>query len=761
MTRRVLLSLALFGMLAGAAVVVVRGGEAGAGDREGSEAASFAEGRDASRRQAPAFSKVLAPQRGSIVGSVVDGAGKAVARAAVTAHGPVSRATQSGADGTWRLADLDAGEYRLDASSGLLASEPVGPVPLAGGEELRDLVLVLEVGAALSGVVRDQRDGRPIPAATVTAGASGATSDEQGRFRLTGLPGGLLTLQAFAEGYVPRSSEVELVRGRERTGADVHLERAGRVFGRVTDNQGKPVPFAEVLSARYGFASRLSSLAPVAVTAEDGAFSGNVPPGRLELLARAAGYAEARTEEFDLGASEEHEANLQLGQGGTLFGQVRDAEGAGVSQCQVQAFDTVHGRITAQGSTGPGGQYWLAGVPQAVYLVFAACPTGRAEAGGVRLAEGAQVQVDLQLGSGTIAGRVVDAAGKPVAGAAIAVRPDGSAAPESPAGTSRADGTFELGRLAGSRFAVSASAPRGRAERAGVAPGTRDLVLALGSAELVGIVVGDRGAPVPDFVVYAEPQQLESGRPRSQRFLSSIGEFRMPLAPGRYGLKVGAPGYGNATVPGVEVRSGPPGPKVRVILTQGATVRGRTIDPQGVGVPGVRVATSPNMLFAYGRAAPVASGAFALSDEKGAFTLTGVAPGERVHLFAAKEGWQQKGPAFASASSGAEVSNVEVRLAPGSRRDEGEREFAGVGMTLGNRDGVVVIHEVFEGGPAREAGIRPGDQVLKVDGAPAPGGQLNEVIARIRGEVGTTVTLTVRRDGRESVLAIPRAVVKF
>ncbi|HEY3451869.1 MAG TPA: carboxypeptidase regulatory-like domain-containing protein [Myxococcales bacterium] len=759
MARRILLSIALFALLSGAAFLILREAvspaELAAGDAA-SAAASATPDASLPGLRGRLFSRL---QRGAIAGRVVDAAGKGVPGAQVTARGPALLELKAGAGGAWRLSDLEAGDYVLFASSGLLASDPVGPVPLGPGEELRDLALVLDTGAAISGTVLDSRDGKPVAGAKVGAGASTVAADDQGAFRLAGLPGGTVVLTATAEGYVPRTSEVELVRGRERTGTELHLDRAGRVKGRVTSN-GAPVAGAEVWAARYGFASRLSSLAPVAVTDPEGAFAGDVPPGRMELVARAMGYAEARTEEFELGAGEEREANLSLGQGGTVFGQVRDAEGAGVWGCRVEAWDTIHGRTTAASDSGTGGQYWIAGVPQAIYLIVASCAGGRAEIGGVRVAEGAQVQVDLQLGAGTIAGRVVDSAGKPVAGASIAVRPDGSAAPESPAGASRADGSFELHGLSGNRFAVSAAAPQGRAERAGVAPGTKDLVLALGSGDLEGKVVGDRGEPVTDFVVYAEPLSLDAGRPRSQRFLSPSGEFRMSLSPGRYGLRVGAPGYSSSGQPNVEVREGAPGPKVRIVLTKGTTISGRTVDPAGKPIAGVKIATHPNMLYAFGRAAPVSSGSFALSDEAGAFVLNGVHPGDRTHLFASKEGYEQRGPTMVNAASG-EVANVEIKLFPGNRHDDAEREFAGVGMTLNTRNGVVNVVEVFEGGPGREAGVRPGDQVISIDGAPTAGVQLNDVIMRIRGEVGTTVTIAIRREGKDFTVSIPRAVVKF
>lgn len=761
MKRRILLSIVLFGVLAGAATFILQNAVRAPAGEALADAAAVHEGRpDAGPRHSPlALAKLQLPRRGAIAGRVVDGQGRSVSGAEVSAAGPVARRMKAGADGAYRFPDLEPGDYLLYAASGVLSSEPVGPVPLGSGEELRDITLVLDVGAALAGTVLDARDLKPIPGASVIAAASGAIADEKGRFRLTGLPGGTVMLSASAEGYVPRTSEVELARGRERTGAEVHLDRAGRVHGRVTA-QGQGLGGVEVHAARYGFAARLSSTTPVAVTAMDGTFGGSVPPGRMELVARAMGYAEARTEEFELGPGEDREANLTLGQGGAVFGTVRDAEGTGVAGCRVEAWDTIHGRTTAAIDSGAGGQYWLAGVPQAIYLVVASCAAGRAEVTGIKVAEGAQVQVDLALGAGAIAGKVVDATGKPVAGAAIAVRPDGSAAPESPAGASRADGTFMIGGLAGTRFAVSATAPQGRAEKSGVAPGTKDLVLSLGSADLVGTVAGDRGEPIADFVVYAEPTSLEAGRPRSQRFLSPIGEFRMALSPGRYSVRVGAPSYSPTTVPGVEVRAGTATAKVRITLTRGAIVKGRTVDPAGKPIPGVRIASSPNMMFAFGRAAPVPSGVSGVSDEAGTFILTGVPPSERIHLFATKEGWQQRGPAFASAGSGAEVADVEIKLYP-TNRESSEREFAGVGMTLASRDGVIQVMEVFEGGPAREAGLRPGDVVVTVDGAPVPGDRLQDAINRIRGEVGTTVVIAVRRDGQNFTVAIPRAIVKF
>lgn len=80
---------------------------------------------------------------------------------------------------------------------------------------------------------------------------------------------------------------------------------------------------------------------------------------------------------------------------------------------------------------------------------------------------------------------------------------------------------------------------------------------------------------------------------------------------------------------------------------------------------------------------------------------------------------------------------------------------------LAVRDGAVLVGDVFEGGPAREAGIRPGEWLELVDGATVAGVPLADVVQRVRGLVGTSVSPLVRRDGRDSPIAVPRVLVKF
>jgi carboxyl-terminal processing protease len=74
--------------------------------------------------------------------------------------------------------------------------------------------------------------------------------------------------------------------------------------------------------------------------------------------------------------------------------------------------------------------------------------------------------------------------------------------------------------------------------------------------------------------------------------------------------------------------------------------------------------------------------------------------------------------------------------------------------------GNIVIVTPFSGSPAEEAGVRPGDTILAVDGEPTDGWSVAQAVDRIRGLEGTRVRLTVEHaDGEVEELTIERATV--
>jgi carboxyl-terminal processing protease len=88
-------------------------------------------------------------------------------------------------------------------------------------------------------------------------------------------------------------------------------------------------------------------------------------------------------------------------------------------------------------------------------------------------------------------------------------------------------------------------------------------------------------------------------------------------------------------------------------------------------------------------------------------------------------------------------------------------QFGGIGIELTLEGGVPQIISPIDGTPAASAGIEPGDRIVKVDGTPTAGMDAEEVVKRLRGAVGTKVTLTILRRGRPPFdVALTRAIVR-
>ncbi len=70
--------------------------------------------------------------------------------------------------------------------------------------------------------------------------------------------------------------------------------------------------------------------------------------------------------------------------------------------------------------------------------------------------------------------------------------------------------------------------------------------------------------------------------------------------------------------------------------------------------------------------------------------------------------------------------------------------YSGVGLTLEQAKGGLVVKTAMQG-PARDAGIRPGDLIVSVDGRGVDRMPFRRSLALFRGDYGTTVRLTIRR----------------
>lgn len=84
-----------------------------------------------------------------------------------------------------------------------------------------------------------------------------------------------------------------------------------------------------------------------------------------------------------------------------------------------------------------------------------------------------------------------------------------------------------------------------------------------------------------------------------------------------------------------------------------------------------------------------------------------------------------------------------------------ESSFEGIGAEVSMVNGKVTIVAPFKDSPAEKAGLKPNDQVIKVDGESIEGLDLYESVLKIRGKKGTTVKLDILRPGVTEVMTIP------
>lgn len=402
---------------------------------------------------------------------------------------------------------------------------------------------------------------------------------------------------------------------------------------------------------------------------------------------------------------------------------------------------------TAGAISDDAGAFRLPVVPYEATTLVAVAPgyrTARVDLGQREDKPEVVLQVRLEAGA-PVDGQVVDPDGNPARARVVACA--GSAAESRTA--SGEDGTFTLPASTTGCQVVAEADDFGASDPAVVpAAGRLTLRLRPGGA-IAGTVVDARGRGIDSFSVGIESYSGRRSPGRARKFEDAQGEFTLDrLPPGSYVLTASADGKPPARSESIEVRSGSTTAGVRIVLLQGGSVTGRVLDDKGAPLQGAQLRFDLV-------SAVVDDAASTTSDESGAYRLDG-APSGPFSLRVQKQGYR-------------------TRFVPGLRVDSGQTlaqdvtlssvnggtgfELAGIGAGLGqNADGVFVA-SVFGGDPAARAGLRQGDRIVAIDGEDASGMSIADAVQHLRGQVGTSVGVSVRRDGQTIDVVIERAEI--
>ncbi len=92
-----------------------------------------------------------------------------------------------------------------------------------------------------------------------------------------------------------------------------------------------------------------------------------------------------------------------------------------------------------------------------------------------------------------------------------------------------------------------------------------------------------------------------------------------------------------------------------------------------------------------------------------------------------------------------------------------EGKYEGLGMVISKRSNAITVISPLEGTPAYRMGIRAGDQIVKIDGKSTEEISVEEASKLMRGKRGTTVVLTIKREGVAELLEyeVERAIIEL
>ncbi len=351
-----------------------------------------------------------------VAGVVLDETGAPIADARVmieTTSRSWSDSVDTDPQGHWQVAGFGAGKIIASASSTTHIATPDITVPLDGVHPKLDVVLRVEHGATIGGIVVDST-GKPVVDARVGAGSGQATTDDHGRFLVTGLDPGPTDIRVDAERFGAPIQQVTLARGGHVEVRFVVTESG--IAGTVRDSHGDPVPDARVMAG-----------GPTDMYARADGFGHfeleGLPPGDYSLSALRDGD-HGDPERTAIAHSGDRHVALVVPDVATVVGRVVmngvpvDYFGVVVTSDPDPSYETPDPVRASDG------RFTHDGIRPGTWSVSVIGPSfQRKTVKDVVIASGAPVDLgDIEVTPGrSVHGRVVDPAGQPVVGADVAV----------------------------------------------------------------------------------------------------------------------------------------------------------------------------------------------------------------------------------------------------------------------------------------------------------------------------------------------------
>lgn len=757
--------------------------------------------------------EVRLERMGSLRVTVVDEDDAPAAGATVTIAGAAlwpARSFETGEDGTAIVTGLRASSYDLKARLGDLVSATEVGVEVRRGVRA-EARLVVKPGRMLLVRVTDGEgeDAPGVEGASVIVAEQGLSSfpieaktGPAGYAPIGPLSDDPVTVSARAPDFVPVTA-LRVPSFAEEF--QVPLLRGGVLRGEVVDDRGYPVGGAtiEIVGADpYGmpidevarltefrdahFEAMLAGPRPLIpmgelgvmpgpipdipragapgaqavaggvpwVTADDGTFEASpVTPGRVQAIVRHPGYVEGVSEIVTLLPGGEAFVRVVLRQGGRLEGRVLEKDRSPVEGARV-VVSALEGSFEVSTLTGPDGTFSFAAVPGEVVVTVtrpgSLDPVARLE---VDVEEGGSRDVEILLPEAREPAtlRVLDDRGYPVSGAQVRVLSLELESDIRRTLFTNEDGDCEIEGAVGLPLRLTVTHP-------GFGPlvASFDAMPASGEVELPGalVVVGRVTSEGRAGVEGAAVQVIAPWGTR-RAVTDADGMYRLADLPaGALRFVVDAPGHVS-----LDVKRDVDGDRTRDVelgdleLELAGEVEGEVLDGRGDGVAGARVAWGrvPSYL-PLGSLPP----RMAVTDRKGRFTLRGLPEGS-LELEAALVD-VGRGAATVVVRAGRATKDVRIELDPADAPRGDLRTQASLAVTLGERDGRVVVMMVPPGAEAEAGGLEVDDALLDVNGARPR--TLEQARKALTGPLSQDLILKVDRGGQEERLRVRRERVR-